>query len=406
MRVLLVNDGVANEGGIETYLTFVRSELEERGDEVRLLTSSVGSKADGTADYVAFGATRKPAQAFLQIVNLGAVATMRRAVREFRPDVVVVNMFEMHLSPAIFATLGSVVTVLNVANYKPICPIGLKMLPDGTRCVVRPGFVCMRSGCVGPAHWTRDRPRYALIDRAVRAADHVLTCSAWMTEQLARHGIAATYLPWPSPPVPPGFRRRPASSPRFLYLGRLAPEKGVDVLLGAFATLVEDVPEAQLRIVGSGPLERPLRAEANRLGLASAVEFVGQADRAQVDTEFEGAWALVAPSLWAEPFGIIALEALARGVPVVATEGGGFDETVSEPSTGILVPAGDEYALADALLAVATRRAFPNHEPEARAATAVIRRHDLGDHVDSLRALLRSTIDARAPERSSVSAAT
>ena len=122
MRVLLVNDGVANEGGIETYLTFVRSELEQRGDEVRLLTSSVGSKADGTADYVAFGATRKPAQAFLQIVNPGAVATMRRAVREFRPDVVLVNMFEMHLSPAIFAPLASVVTVLNVANYKPICP--------------------------------------------------------------------------------------------------------------------------------------------------------------------------------------------------------------------------------------------------------------------------------------------
>ena len=141
-----------------------------------------------------------------------------------------------------------------------------------------------------------------------------------------------------------------------------------------------------------------MRAEADRLGLASAVEFVGQADRAQVDTEFEGAWALVAPSLWAEPFGIIALEALARGVPVVATEGGGFDETVSEPSTGILVPAGDESALADALLAVATRRAFPNHEPDARAATEVIQRHDLGDHVDSLRALLRLTIGARASE--------
>ena len=406
MRVLLVNDGVANEGGIETYLTFVRSELEQRGDEVRLLTSSVGSKADGTADYVAFGATRKPAQAFLQIVNPGAVATVRRAVREFRPDVVVVNMFEMHLSPAIFAALGSVVTVLNVANYKPICPIGLKMLPDGTRCVVRPGLVCMRSGCVGPAHWTRDRPRYALIGRAVSAADHVLTCSAWMTKQLARHGIEATYLPWPSPPVPPGFRRRPEPSPRFVYLGRLAPEKGVDVLLGAFATVVAAVPDSQLRIVGSGPLERSLKGEADRLGLASAVEFVGQADRVQVDAELEGAWALVAPSLWAEPFGIIALEALARGVPVVATEGGGFDETVSEPSTGILVPAGDAPALADALLAVATRRAFPTHEPDPRAATAVIRRHDLGDHVDSLRALLRLTIDARASGRSSVSAVT
>lgn len=272
MRVLLVNDGIANEGGTETYLTIVRTELAKRGDDVRLLTSSAGSMANGTADYVAFGATRVAAQAFLQIVNPGAVATVRRAVREFRPDVALVNMFEMHLSPAIFSALRSVATVLNVANYKPICPIGLKMLPDGTRCVVPPGLVCMRSGCVGPAHWVRDRPRYALIGRAVSAADHVLTCSSWMTRELARHGIAATYLPWPSPPVPAGFRRNAAATPRFVYLGRLAPEKGVDVLLRAVATLVERVPDALLRIVGSGPLEGALKAEAARLGVDSAVD--------------------------------------------------------------------------------------------------------------------------------------
>jgi len=394
MRVLLVNDGVANEGGMETYLTLMRAALAKRGDDVRLLTSSAGSKGNGSADYVAFGATSTAAQAFLQIVNPAALATVRRAVSEFQPDITLVNMFEMHLSPAIFGALRGVPTVLNIANYKPICPIGLKLLPDGTRCVVPPGLVCMRSGCVGPAHWVRDRPRYALIGRAVGSADHVLTCSAWMTEQLARHGIAATYLPWPSPPVHAGFSREPAATPRFVYLGRLAREKGVDVLLRAFAALVAHVPDARLRIVGAGPLDAVLRAEAERLGLGSVVEFVGQASREQVDAELESAWALVAPSLWAEPFGIIALEALARGVPVIATKGGGFEETVNEPSTGILVPPGEERALADALREVATGAAFPEQMPDARAAGAVLRRHDLDVHVEALRTLLGSTIEA------------
>jgi glycosyltransferase involved in cell wall biosynthesis len=139
-----------------------------------------------------------------------------------------------------------------------------------------------------------------------------------------------------------------------------------------------------------------LRAETARLGLDSAVEFVGQANRAQIDAELEGAWALVAPSLWAEPFGMIALEALARGVPVVATSGGGFDETVNEPLTGILVPPGDDRALADALIAVASRRAFPDQRPDDQASRTVVRRHDLDAHVEGLRALFRSTIDARA----------
>jgi glycosyltransferase involved in cell wall biosynthesis len=395
MRVLLVNDGVANEGGMETYLTLLRAALAQRGDDVRLLTSSAGSKGNGSADYVAFGATSAAAQAFLQIVNPAALATMRRAVSEFRPDVTLVNMFEMHLSPAIFAALRGVPTVLNIANYKPICPIGLKLLPSGSRCVVPPGLVCVRSGCVGPAHWVRDRPRYALIGRAVGSADHVLTCSAWMTEQLARHGIASTYLPWPSPPVRAGFSREPASQPRFVYLGRLAREKGVDVLLRAFAALVVRVPDARLRVVGTGPLDGALRAEAERLRLGSKVEFVGQASREQVDAELESAWALVAPSLWAEPFGIIALEALARGVPVIATKGGGFEETVNERSTGILVPPGVEGALADALLEVATRRAFPEQTPDVHAAGAVLRRHDLDAHVEALRTLLGSTIEAQ-----------
>jgi len=401
MRVLLVNDGVANEGGMETYLTLMRAELARRGDDVRLLTSSAGSKGNGRADYVAFGATRTAAQALLQIVNPAALATMRRAVSEFQPDVTLVNMFEMHLSPSIFAALRGVPTVLNIANYKPICPIGLKLLPDGTRCVVPPGLVCMRSGCVGPAHWARDRPRYALIGRAVGSADHVLTCSAWMTEELARHGIAATYLPWPSPPVHAGYSREPAATPRFVYLGRLAREKGIDVLLRAFASLVAHVPAARLRIVGAGPLEAALRAEAGRLGLGSVVEFVGQASREQVDAELESAWALVAPSLWAEPFGIVALEALARRVPVIATKGGGFEETVSEPSTGILVPPAEERALADALLEVATGRAFPEQAPDAGPADAVLRRHDLGAHVEALRTLLGGTIDAHRARRAS-----
>ena len=131
-------------------------------------------------------------------------------------------------------------------------------------------------GRAASAPRTDARPSALRADRPSRgAADHVLTCSAWMTEQLARHGIAATYLPWPSPPVPPGFRRRPAPSPRFLYLGRLAPEKGVDVLLGAFATVVEDVPDARLRIVGSGPLEglegRGLIVSASRRPSISSV---------------------------------------------------------------------------------------------------------------------------------------
>ncbi len=163
MRVLLVTDWTANEGGIETYVARLRDELRAAGDEVRLLTSSAGSAAQGSAEYVALGSDRPFAQAGLQLVNPSAVARVRQALREFRPDVVQVNMFEKYLSPAVLYATQAVPTVAMVHYSKPICPTALKLLPDGALCTEPAGLVCLRSKCVGLAEWLRDRPRYALL---------------------------------------------------------------------------------------------------------------------------------------------------------------------------------------------------------------------------------------------------
>jgi hypothetical protein len=156
VRVLLITDWPSPDGGVETYLTSLRAALEEAGDDVRLLASSAGSAGNGHADYVSFGTDRRSRQVALQLVNPSAVAAARRAVRALQPDVAYVSMFEMHLSPAVFAPLRHLPTVLNISYYKPICPTGLKLLPDGRLCDVRAGAVCWRGGCTSLPHWLRD----------------------------------------------------------------------------------------------------------------------------------------------------------------------------------------------------------------------------------------------------------
>ena len=99
---------------------------------MRLLTGSAGTAGDGTADFVVFGTERVAAQVLLQIVNPLAVAGVRRAVRQFKPDVALVNMFAHHLSPAALYALGGVPTVLVVSDYKAVCPVGSKLLPNGS----------------------------------------------------------------------------------------------------------------------------------------------------------------------------------------------------------------------------------------------------------------------------------
>ena len=103
MRILMMLDWNPSQGGTERYAVLMRDGLRQAGDEVRLLTSGAGSAADGSAEYVAFGSSRPAAQAVLQVANPFAAATVRRAVRQFHPDLAWVVSFV----PSAVKTAGS-----------------------------------------------------------------------------------------------------------------------------------------------------------------------------------------------------------------------------------------------------------------------------------------------------------
>ncbi len=385
MRILLVTDWPCFGGGVETYFTLLARGLREAGDDVRLLTSSVGGGA-AVADYVAFGSRHPVLQTVLQIANPAAAHAIRRAVAEFAPDVAHVCMFEMHLSPSVFSALGNVPTVLTIAYYKPICPNGLKLLPNDSRCTVRQGVVCWRGGCTPLLHWLRDRPRYARIGRAVRGAAAVLAVSRWLQRELRDGGIEAEWSAWPIERPTALFRRSPAAEPLFVFTGRLAREKGVATLLRALALSRAEGTAARLRVVGDGPLRQSLERLTSELGLGDAVEFTGWLPLERVEAQLADAWALVAPSLWAEPLGLTALEAVVRGIPVIASATGGLAETVENGVSGLLFPNGDAGALATCLADVASGRVLAGGVPNEVVAR-VSARHDVGRHVAWLRAL-------------------
>ena len=385
MRVLLITDWMSGAGGAEWYMSWVREGLRAAGDEVKLLTSSAGSAGDGSAEYRAYGTDSLAARALLQIVNPFAVANVRSALRHFRPDVVLVNMFEHHLSPAILTLLRDVRSVLTVTDYKCICPVGSKLLPDGSLCTKPAGAICRRYGCVSLPHWLRDQPRYALIRTGLRWFDRVLACSRWVQRELEQNGISSEHLPLPVPLPRLEFRRAPAPYPLFVYCGRLDREKGVILLLRAFARLRTIAPMSHLRIVGRGPQQLMLEQLVDVLNLREAVTFRGWVAPGDVELELVDAWALVAPSLWAEPLGLVALEAIVRGVPVIASSSGGFGETVEHGTSGLLFRNGDEDGLIEQLEAVASRRAFPVHALADTVVQRVRQSHSVHDYVSQLR---------------------
>ena len=392
MRVLLVTDWTANEGGIEVYVARASEALRAAGHEVRLLTSSIGSTERSGADYVAYASDNPAAQLVLQINNPFALARVRAALDEFQPDVAQVNMFEKYLSPTVFRGLRGVPTVAFVHYYKPICPTALKVLPDGSLCRVPAGLACLQSRCVGVAEWLRDRPRYALIRAALAGADRVLACSEWMVEQLQLNGIPAESIPLPVPAPGPGFVRSPSPEPLFLYCGRLDQAKGVDLLLQTFATVLAARPAARLQVLGDGPRRGQLQSLAEKLGIAGAIRFDGQVAFAGVETALAQAWALVAPSVWPEPLGLVAIEAITHGVPVIASASGGFAETVEHGVSGLLVANGDQRALTDCLMSAVDRGPTTIPEDIVRSLRS---RHDAARHGARLAAIFGEAIGRR-----------
>ena len=134
--------------------------------------------------------------------------------------------------------------------------------------------------------------------------------------------------------------------PRVLFVGRLAPQKGVRNLVAA-AGLLED-PSAQVLLVGDGPERPALEREAERIGLGDRLHFLGFVAHDRLPAVLAHADLLVLPSLY-EELGTVLLEAMQAGLPIVASKTGGIPDVIEDGVNGLLVPPGNPEALAHAI---------------------------------------------------------
>lgn len=216
-------------------------------------------------------------------------------------------------------------------------------------------------------------------ERIARGVDHVIAVSEFVRKSV----LATARLPDERASVVtnvvdsarfhPGPLRAPGA-PEILFVGRIAAEKGVEVLVDALPAVARAHPDVTLTIVGpaSGGTERGayLRRCERRiaaLGLTQRVRFAGAVPNSELPHLLQRCRLLAVPSLWGEPCGVVVLEALACGVPLVASRVGGIPELIEEERTGRLCAPGDAEAwgrsLSGALDDEALRRAAAEHGP-------------------------------------------
>jgi len=364
MKILLVNDYATPVGGVEILILMLRDRLRERGHEVHVFASSAQSgEEESFADYECFGTTSR-FRTLLQTANPWAYWRLRRVLASFQPEVVHVLLHLTQLSPLILPLLRNVPSVYHAQWYRAICPLGTKMLPDGQTCHVPLGTVCYHTHCLPLRDWVPLMVQMHLWRQWRHAFNRVVAVSTVVQRRLIADGIAPVDVIRNGIPMQ---RLRPplASPPTAAFAGRFVREKGIDVLLRAFARVVAAIPEARLVLVGDGPECVPLRRLIADLGLSTQVSMAGHLPRQELEPYLAKAWVQVMPSHWAEPFGLVAAEAMMRGTAVIVSDSGGLAELVQDGDTGFLVPPGDSEALATRLLQVLHSRDLAEHIGQA-----------------------------------------
>jgi glycosyltransferase involved in cell wall biosynthesis len=329
----IYNEQRSRLGGEPAVVDATMQLLTQNGHESRLIMKSSRDLENSLI---------KRASAFWSgIYNIGAYYEMSRLLKEDRPDVVHVHSVYPMFSPSVLVACqrAGVPVVMTVHTHNLTCPTWFHLYKGRIceDCVGGHEYRCALKNC---RNNILESCAYALRSAVARICrwfpDNVnvlimLTPSG--KERLLQAGFREGQIAVvPNPTSIAEATERLSSGEYVGFAGRVSPEKGVDIFL-AVATQMPDIP---FKVAGDGPALSEMRARA-----PGNVEFLGRLGVDDLLAFYLKSRILVAPSLWFEPFGMVVVDAMALGVPVIASRIGGLPYLVEDGVNGSLFEPGN-----------------------------------------------------------------
>ena len=345
MRLLVVHDKPRHElGGMNDIIAAQGALLREAGWQLSELVCTPQAQPDSL--HLAPSGRR---------LGLVMLDRLRGLLDRLQPDAVLLHSVYYALGPWALTQLGRQRPLIyQLHDVTPWCPRQTRLTRDGQPCLRRQGPACVLGGCYRLGEqggWASDAHGLlmrALQQQAAQCVPQWLVPSHYLAGLLRQHGVAPSRIavlphfvaglpPTPGPPQPG----------RLLFAGRLVAEKGLRLLLQALAQL--QTSHWSLHVAGAGPERAALEALAAGQGWADRVRWCGRLSAAALAVEYAQAEVVVMPSLIPEAFGLVGLQAMGYGRPVVGFLSGGMAEWLRDGDNGRVASWGNAAALAQAL---------------------------------------------------------
>ncbi|MBW1786988.1 MAG: glycosyltransferase family 4 protein [Deltaproteobacteria bacterium] len=313
-------------GGAELIGAKLISAMRERGYEFAVITRKDSPDLPSKDRYNGIEIYRYPFWEAMRSLGTDQLMHVRRQVadlkRSFAPDVVHLNGF------------GPTSLFFHLETKKAHPAPWLVAMHQGI------GGRALELSSLGSADWVVGCSR-ATLDTARSRIPKIISRSSVIYNGIEEPSLFPSSLPF--------------DAPRLLCVGRLDTQKGYDLALTAFASIIDRYPRVRLVLAGDGPERPALEKQAKELGIIHAVDFNGWVAPEMVPDLINASTIVMMPSR-RESFGLVAVEAALMARPTVATRVGGLPEVVVDGETGIVVEPEDPAALADATVHLLTHR--------------------------------------------------
>lgn len=378
----MINDHIHFSGGGDAVLRLERKAYENTGYEVFTFSqSSHFEKFASSNDFICRESKTHLIQKIGKFIAAPCVySNLKRVLQKVKPHLVRVHLVSKYPA-SIYPALEGYTVIQTLHGPNLFCATSWGNLKiDSSDCELGIGLKCWRRGCTSFVNASLYSWLDYRLQNQIKKVVKLFHCPSKQIEQKANSlGYGPTVH------IPLGIDQEfmdvdaacHQGPPTLLYVGALVREKGLSILPDALQLIKQHIKNVKLILCGRGVLEDRLRKEFEARDLSEHVEFMGFVPHDGVIGHFKNAHVFLLPSIWAEQFGLVGPEALACGVPCVASHVGGIPEWLHDGKWGYLVPPRDPVLLAERIISLLKNRGLrlefgaagrkfvkKNHDPE------------------------------------------